>query len=75
MPAYFFPAGLDWPSAGGVAAPPFGFLFFSAFGFRFSFDGRIVPFAMTTPYRITGPTPERQRLYDGIRWLEMEARV
>jgi hypothetical protein len=67
MPAYFFPAGLDWPSAGGVGAPPFGFLFFSAFGFRFSFDGRIVPFAMTIPYRITGRTPERQRLYDESR--------
>jgi hypothetical protein len=60
MPIYFFAAGLDWPSAGGVAAPAFGFLFFSAFGFRFSFDGRIEPFAISTPYRITGRTPVRR---------------
>ena len=69
---YFFPAGLGWPIGGG-AAPPFGFLFFSAFGFRFSLDGRIEPLAMTTPYRITGTTPVRAKLYDASRRLGMGA--
>jgi hypothetical protein len=46
------------------AAPAAGFLFFSAFGFRFSLLGRIEPFAMTTPlsnHRDEAGAPENLR--------------
>jgi hypothetical protein len=40
---------LAWPAAeDGAVGPPFFFWLCSAFGFFFSFEGRICPFAMTS---------------------------
>lgn len=41
---------------GAVAGPDFFFLFFSAFGFFFSFGGRICPLAMTILPRAAAET-------------------
>ena len=55
---YFFPAGFE-AIVIGAGAPPFGFLFFSALGFRFSFDGRMELFAITIPS--DSPTMRRRK--------------
>jgi len=39
--------GIGAFAKGDTGGAPFCFLFLSAFGFRFSLPGRIIPFAMT----------------------------